>query len=1001
MPRNDEHTLFNDISPKTQNAFFFTTSLFDKKSIMSRKVMLVGWDAADWKVIQPLLDAGKMPNLAAFIAAGVRGNMATLQPCLSPMLWSSIATGKRAYKHGIYGFSEPDPVSGAIRPVTNLSRRTKAIWNILNQEGKNTITVGWWPSNPAEPLSRGVMVSNDYQSAHHAVEDWPLKPGTIHPERLAERLKDLRFHPGELEEADLRPFLPGLEGMTAEELKKASESPRMNSLRKTIADCTSIHSAATALMQNEPWDLLCVYYDAVDHFGHGFMRFHPPQQKGVDDFEYRLYHHVIEAGYRYHDMMLGTLLQLAGPETTVILMSDHGFHPDDQRLSSVPREPAGPAAEHRHFGIFAARGPDLKRGGQVYGANLLDICPTLLHLFGLPMGEDMDGKVLAGIYEDEPSTLALPKIPSWDLREGDHGMHPPDRQIAAEDSKAALEQLIALGYIDKPDADQSVALEQTVRELDYNLAQSYLDGGIYTEAVTILERLYERWPLEHRFGFKLATCYQQQNRPAELRALVTTICERRLKEGEEALAELKATVPADEAAAEAEKARIEAMTDPEKQKHFAQRRELIGKSRPNLFSLRYLEATALASERQYEAALEKLTELDHEYGARRQALVLRGNILQHLKRWDEAETAFEEALAGDREAPAPLLGLARNALGQKKYELALARAQASLDLLYFQPFAHYLCGMAHYRLGRWTAAEACFITCIQQAPLYTAALRMLRDIARFYRRDGEIENIFRVRLAQTREQLAALRDRRRQEVETIRQPHQSPAGHDYTSQLPELKVRPEALSHIPEKDIITIVSGLPRSGTSLMMQIIEAAGLPIFTDGQRAADESNQKGYYEHDRVAGLLTQRDRSWLRSAKGQTLKVVSPLLAALPKQLAATDTAPAEALHYRVLYMERPMEEILASQSTMIARLGRQAPPSGDIAKAYTQQVRHAKTWINGHGISALTVPYPDLVHHPEALLQHIATFLGCAEKLPAMRAVIDPSLHRARKETSKS
>jgi len=163
-----------------------------------RKVLLIGWDAADWKAIVPLVDAGKMPNLAKLIDQGICGNMATLQPALSPMLWTSIATGKRPYKHGIHGFSEPDPVSGGIRPVTNLSRKTKAIWNILNQSGLNTITIGWWPSNPVEELSKGVMVSNDYQTSHGInPQQWPLKPGTIHPARLEKSLAELRFHPAE------------------------------------------------------------------------------------------------------------------------------------------------------------------------------------------------------------------------------------------------------------------------------------------------------------------------------------------------------------------------------------------------------------------------------------------------------------------------------------------------------------------------------------------------------------------------------------------------------------------------------------------------------------------------------------------------------------------------------------------------------------------------------------------------------------------------------------
>ncbi|PAW73105.1 MAG: hypothetical protein B9S38_04645, partial [Verrucomicrobiia bacterium Tous-C4TDCM] len=102
------------------------TPSFESPSSSPRKVLLVGWDAADWKVIHPLLDAGKMPHLARFIEQGVMGNIATLQPALSPTLWTSIATGKRPYKHGILGFSEPDPVTGGIRPITNLSRKTKA-----------------------------------------------------------------------------------------------------------------------------------------------------------------------------------------------------------------------------------------------------------------------------------------------------------------------------------------------------------------------------------------------------------------------------------------------------------------------------------------------------------------------------------------------------------------------------------------------------------------------------------------------------------------------------------------------------------------------------------------------------------------------------------------------------------------------------------------------------------------------------------------------------------
>ena len=109
------------------------------------------------------------------------GQIATLHPALSPMLWTSIATGKRPTKHGIHGFIEPTEDGLAVRPVSNLGRKTKAFWNILNQQGKTCIVIGWWPSHPAEPLPEGVMISNHYQRAPNpdASKPWPMAPGTF------------------------------------------------------------------------------------------------------------------------------------------------------------------------------------------------------------------------------------------------------------------------------------------------------------------------------------------------------------------------------------------------------------------------------------------------------------------------------------------------------------------------------------------------------------------------------------------------------------------------------------------------------------------------------------------------------------------------------------------------------------------------------------------------------------------------------------------------------
>ena len=256
------------------------------------KVLLIGWDAADWKVIHPLIDAGKMPTLEKMIDEGTIGNLATLQPVLSPMLWTSIATGKRPFKHGIHGFIEPDPASGGIRPITNLSRKCKAVWNILNQNDLESIVIGWWPSHPAEPIN-GVMVSNHYQRASARLDEpWPMQPGTVHPPRLEPILKELRFHPEEFEPEHVFPFIP-----RAEEIDQEKDR-RFSSFLQIMADCTTINSAATALMQNEPWDFMAVYFDAIDHFGHGFMKYHPPRQEWIPEEDFEMYKDVIAGGYQ-------------------------------------------------------------------------------------------------------------------------------------------------------------------------------------------------------------------------------------------------------------------------------------------------------------------------------------------------------------------------------------------------------------------------------------------------------------------------------------------------------------------------------------------------------------------------------------------------------------------------------------------------------------------------------------------------------------------------------
>ena len=134
------------------------------------------------------------------------------------------------------------------------------------------------------------------------------------------------------------------------------------------------------------------------------MKYDPPRLPWVSEEDFDLYQDVINGGYRFHDLMLGTLLHLAGQDNTVIIVSDHGSRLGHLRPRELPKEPAGPAEEHRLFGIFVAAGPGIKQDERLYGASLIDTTPTILQLFGLPIGRDMDGVMFCFMFPPSPGT---------------------------------------------------------------------------------------------------------------------------------------------------------------------------------------------------------------------------------------------------------------------------------------------------------------------------------------------------------------------------------------------------------------------------------------------------------------------------------------------------------------------------------------------------------------------------------------------------------------------
>lgn len=188
---------------------------------------------------------------------------------------------------------------------------------------------------------------------------------------------------------------------------------------------------------------------------------------------------------------------------------------------------------------------------------------------------------------------------------------------------------------------------------------------------------------------------------------------------------------------------------------------------------------------------------------------------------------------------------------------------------------------------------------------------------------------------------------------------------------------------------IIVVSGLPRSGTSMAMRMLEAGGLQVVTDGLRAADDSNPHGYYEHARVLALDKGGDTTWLAAARGRAVKVVSALLPYLPERYA-----------YKVIFMRRDLREVIASQHTMLAKRGRpEAAPEhdGGLAEDYEAHlVKIGNLLARRDSFEVLDVDYQEVVRAPLDQAQRIAAFLGGSLDVDRMAAAVDPALHRNRR-----
>ena len=417
-------------------------------------ILVIGIDSADWDLMNPLLEAGELPHLRALRDRGAWGILHSMSPTLSPILWTTMATGRPPEEHGVMDFLVRDATTGEEVPISRLYRRVKAIWNIATDMDIPSLTVGWWATWPAEPV-KGQMVTDRVAYTLFDLPSQDAPQGLTYPMGVAQRLGDLRVPEESVSYEDLRAIV-SLSPESFERARSALDGPEgfsnpVSHLIKILASTMTYHRIALDLMARHRPGLSLVYFEGLDEVNHRFAHYLPPTMRLVKDSDPSLlaaFRDAVPSFYRLQDRLVGELVQAAGPEAIVMVVSDHGFANGTERPEEIPPDIEGkPGRWHTMDGALIVAGPPIRPGALQRSAELLDVTPTLLALLGLPAAEDMPGRMIEGIVREGQ----LPHAPAVAVASYDRIGEPLQTASAGASSATDPEmiaKLKALGYVE-------------------------------------------------------------------------------------------------------------------------------------------------------------------------------------------------------------------------------------------------------------------------------------------------------------------------------------------------------------------------------------------------------------------------------------------------------------------------------------------------------------------------------------------------------------------------
>jgi len=374
-------------------------------------ILWLGLDGLDWELLDRLVADGRMPNWKRLTDRGWTARLMSFSPPLSPIVWTSIATGVGPEIHRVLDFQEVDPASGERVPISGRSRAVPAIWNVASSAGASVGVVGWWATHPAEEVN-GFFVSD--RASPILFEGLP-RAGVAYPAALSAGLEQVLARDGVVSDAELARFVevPASEIHRIRAGGAGLEDPIV-ALSRIVASTRVQQRIGRDLYDRNRPDLMMLYFEGTDAIGHVFAPYVAPRLSCVSESDFAKYRRAADDYYALIDTVIGQWMRRADEDgATLIVNSDHGFRwgpgardgeKDDRPCETAGLRAGGAAYWHRLEGVLAAYGARVRRGGgekQSRGsASVFDLAPTVCALEALPVDRQMGGRVLRDAFPD-------------------------------------------------------------------------------------------------------------------------------------------------------------------------------------------------------------------------------------------------------------------------------------------------------------------------------------------------------------------------------------------------------------------------------------------------------------------------------------------------------------------------------------------------------------------------------------------------------------------------